>query len=384
MPTLTPSRIPSRQHRSPSPVFIICLMCVVIAAIGVTAFTLSRCDSAFAAVPSSRSAAATDQMNMSFSGSRYTSTYHVFASGVDTSKSVGMLIYADGSGEYGLKNPTSSYALAGSHGLIAVAQRHNMIVVTPFSPNKDCDDGDGSCWYYGDSEGYAQWAKELVLSLQHTYAVDKSRMAMGGYSSGAQLATEWWVPSGAAQATMTDGVIVAISYGGRPQMSDSTSDAFKKTVHMSWNVGSDDPSYTGDGQYGVRAGYDYYTSKGFDTSLTVVDGVDHDRDGQFGAIMDREITAHVPPVGHSGTSSASPAPSSSSPTLTQPTSSAKAGSTPASGPPAKLTGNASTDSSPAPAQPPPSPNVTVTGLNPSPSVEVTSAQHPAWQFWRCR
>lgn len=51
----------------------------------------------------------------------------------------------DGSGEYGLKNPGSTYLLAGSNGLINVAKRNSVIPLTPFTPNAACSDGDGSC-----------------------------------------------------------------------------------------------------------------------------------------------------------------------------------------------------------------------------------------------
>src|SRR5690606_7598633 len=74
----------------------------------------------------------TNQTFQTFTSDGYTSRYHLYVEGVDWSKPVGALIYADGSGEYGLKNPNSTYLLSGSNGLIAVAKRHNMILLTPF------------------------------------------------------------------------------------------------------------------------------------------------------------------------------------------------------------------------------------------------------------
>jgi hypothetical protein len=62
-----------------------------------------------------------------------------------------------------------------------------------------------------------------------------------------------------------------------------------------WDVGANDPSYQDSGSFGVQAGYDWYTSNGFTTTeLNVVAGTGHARDGQFGAICEREITQHVP------------------------------------------------------------------------------------------
>jgi len=238
----------------------------------------------------------TDRTGLSFTSNGYTSTYHLYAGGLNWSKSVGLLIYTDGSGEYGLKNPKSSYLLAGNNGMIAVAKKNNMVLLAPFSPNKNCSDGSGSCWYLGNPPGYAKWAEALVTQVQSQYPIDKKRIAFGGYSSGAQLATEWWVPSGAAQRTMEDGVIVAISYGGSPKVPEvSYTPAFKSNVHINWNTGDQDSSYNSSGVFGVKAGYEHYTSAGFQTSLDVLPGVIHNRYGEFGAVMDAQIAKHVSP-----------------------------------------------------------------------------------------
>lgn len=242
-----------------------------------------------------------DRTNLSFSSNGYTSEYHLYVSGLDFSKPVGLLIYTDGSAEYGLKNPTDDYLLAGGGGMIAVARKHNMVLLTPFAPNKDCADGDGSCWYQGDPPGYTRWLESLVSQVQSQYRIDKNRVAFGGYSSGAQLATEYWVPSGAAQRTMTGGVIVAISFGGSPKMPEvGYTPAFKSNVHMNWNVGEDDDAYLLNDEtegpeegYNAKAGYDHYTAAGFQTSIDVIPGTDHDRDGEFGGIMDAQISAHI-------------------------------------------------------------------------------------------
>lgn len=239
----------------------------------------------------------TDRTDLSFTSAGYTSSYHLYAAGLNWSKSVGLLIYTDGSGEYGLKHVSDSYLMAGTNGMIAVAKRNNMILLTPLSPNKACADGDGSCWYMGDSEGYAEWAEDLVTQVETDYAINKNRVAVGGYSSGAQFTMEWWIPSGAAQRTMTDGVCVGISYGGSPKMTEVTYDAsFKSNVHLNWNVGDEDNAYQNDGSYDVQSGYDHYTADGFQTSLDVIPNQGHDRDGDFGSIMEDQITEHVPPA----------------------------------------------------------------------------------------
>lgn len=236
--------------------------------------------------PVSAAEPTTDRTNLSFTGSKYTSKYHLYAGGLDWSKPVGLLIYGDGTGEYGIENPGGRYLIGGTNGLHAVAKRHNMVLLTPFSPNRSCE-----CWYKGDPMGYSQWLEQLVKKLEADYPIDLRRVAMGGYSSGAQLATRWWVPSGAAQRTMTDGVVVAISYGGPPAVASQVSEHMKSNVPIHWDSGSEDPATTN--AYGVAGGYKWYTDRGFITSLTIASGVGHGRSGQFGVIMDEQITKHI-------------------------------------------------------------------------------------------
>lgn len=238
---------------------------------------------------------------LQFTSNGYTSKYLLYTDGLNWTKPVGLLIYTDGSGEFGLKHPKDTYLLAGKHGMIATAKKHNMVLLTPLSPNKNCADGDGSCWYQGDPPGYTKWAEALVKQVESQYPIDKNRVAFGGYSSGAQLATEYWVPSGAAQRTMISGVIVAISFGGSPKMQEvAYTPDFKSNVHINWNVGSKDDSWAKDdptegdkGNYNGKAGYDYYTKIGFQTSVDIVKGLDHDRD-DFGSVMDAQISKYIP------------------------------------------------------------------------------------------
>jgi hypothetical protein len=250
--------------------------------------------------------AKTDQTNISYTAEGLTSKYHLYAAGLDWTKPVGMIIYADGSGEYGLKNPANNYLLGGSNGLVAVAKRNNMVLLTPLAPGGGCSDGDGTCWYLPSGSVSApqklKWAEALVKHVQSQYPIELNRVAMGGYSSGAQLAAQYWVPSGAAQRTMTDGVIVSISCGGAPMNSEDPipsevtyTAAFKANVHMNWNSGDNDNGCPHTANWSTNGGYSHYTNKGFQTSRDLLPGVTHDRSGDFGKIMEDQIKEHVPP-----------------------------------------------------------------------------------------
>lgn len=278
---------PSKFRLSPTLIMIILLILGLIVMLFVVQ---QRQNLRSSAAPSAQ--LQTDRTNQSFTANGYTSEYHIYAAGLDWTKPVGLLMYTDGSGENGLKNPSGTHLLAGSKGMVAIAKKHNMVLVTPFSPNKGCEGGTESCWYEGDSPGYAKWAEALIASVESQYQIDKRRVAIGGYSSGATFTTGWFVPSAAAQRVMDDGVIVAISYGGPAYMSEvAYTAAFKANVHMNWNVGDQDESLSD-----VKEGHQHYTQKGFQTSLDILPGVDHDRSQQFGTIMDAQITKHVIPA----------------------------------------------------------------------------------------
>lgn len=248
----------------------------------------------------------TDATDLPFQDSAgLSSTYHLFADGLDWSKNVGLMVYTDGSGEWGLDSSrtANTYLLGGTNGLIAVAKRQNMVLLTPRAPGGPCDDGDGVCWYDHSSTTATspwqklEWSNELIRYVLTRYNIDRRRIAIGGYSSGAQWTTAWWGPKYASQV-MADGVAVAISYGGQPRVTPAITPEFKAAVPFVWDVGSLDTSYTQPTwDDGVVTGRTWYQDAGFTTTdLVVVDGRNHARDGEFGAIMEREITARVPPA----------------------------------------------------------------------------------------
>lgn len=241
------------------------------------------------------------------------SVYHLFAAGLDWTKNVGLLIYTDGSDEYGLKTPQitsqSPYLLYGATGMIEVAKKHNMVLLTPRAPGAGCDDGDGECWYDHSSTSNTspwtklEWSNELIRKVLKEYNIDRRRIAIGGYSSGAQWCTAWWGPKYGSEI-MKDGVCVAISYGGQPRATPNISADYKSNVQHVWDVGDQDTSYTQPmWDDGVQTGRKWYQDAGFAvTDLVLVAGKTHDRYnattmvGEFGPIMDREITTRVTPA----------------------------------------------------------------------------------------
>lgn len=239
----------------------------------------------------------TDRVDVAYTNpTSISSTGHIYAAGLDWTKDVGILVYADGSAEYGLKNPGDPYLLAGTGGLVEVAKAHNMVLVTPMAPGNGCTDGDGTCWYLPSLDGTSdtvksRWADDFIKTqVLQRYNIDTSRAVIAGYSSGAEFTMGIYGPS-YATSWMTDGLLLAISYGSAPWVSATYTAPFKAAVAAVWDIGDAD---TTGAQTDGTAGYNWYVNAGFTTTdLNLIPGVTHNRGGTFGSIVDQYVTAHV-------------------------------------------------------------------------------------------
>jgi poly(3-hydroxybutyrate) depolymerase len=238
----------------------------------------------------------TDRTFLTFTGAGYTAQYHLYSAGIDRSRPVGLLVYADGTGEYGFENPSATYSLGGINGVVAVAKRHNMVLLTPSSPNRACQ-----CWEQGDPTGYSDYLAALIESVYGQYDIDRDRVWLGGYSTGAQLTTRFMFPR--HSELMTGGGTIVIGGGGAPAVTaDDFPASLKADMHMHWDTGELDTDTNGsaagglnslNGPYGAKAGEAWYADRGFRTSHDYPAGVGHARNGQFGTIIERVLDRHA-------------------------------------------------------------------------------------------
>lgn len=245
-----------------------------------------------------RDVALVDRLNLSFDNGAYASEYHVFASGLDPRRPMGLMVFADGSGGDGFKHPNSVYQLDanGDDGLVAVARKHNMILLAPIAPPPGCDyeantrrdrGENANCWYDPDNAvGKAQWSSDLVHQVKSEFDIDPDRIVVGGFSSGAQWATQFWAPAHGEEHSVD--LTVAIGYGGAPVVTPQFSEEYKSETAFAWDTGTADNAYRTD-RYGSIGGYLWYTDRGFTTHATWPQDVEHERPGEFHLIMDREI-----------------------------------------------------------------------------------------------
>lgn len=239
-----------------------------------------------------------DRLHGDFDNGEYRSDYHVFASGLDAARPIGLLVYADGSGGEGFHDPDTSYLLDadGQDGLVAMARRHNMVLLTPVAPPPGCDnDGnvrpdrgeDANCWYDpGNAQGKAQWSSDLVHHVTNDLGLDPDRVVVAGFSSGAQWATQYWAPAHGEEHDVD--LTIAIGYGGEPMVDPRFTEEYVSRTAFAWDTGTADEAYSAD-TYGSIGGYTWYTAQGFRTHATWPAGMGHDRPGEFHLIVEREM-----------------------------------------------------------------------------------------------
>jgi hypothetical protein len=227
----------------------------------------------------------TDQQRTRFTAANGQSGQYLrYAAGVDPSREVGLVVYADGTGEYGVDNPSSSYALGGSSGLVAVAKARNMITLAVESPNQSCE-----CWHTGDTSAYADFLADLIEHHYGSYPIGEVWLV--GFSSGAQEITRFLVPRHPELMRVGGGWVV-FGGGGPPAGSASgVTTASMAGVRGYWYTGTADTAVPLTASWGARAGESWYGARGVVASSEYPSGVGHGLDGKLGSTLGRMIDA---------------------------------------------------------------------------------------------
>jgi hypothetical protein len=227
----------------------------------------------------------TDQPRQSFTARNgQTGRYLLYAGGIDPAKPVGLVVYADGTGEYGVNNPSSAYALGGSTGLVATSRARNMITLAVESPNQSCE-----CWHTGDTSGYADFLADLIESQLGDYPV--SEVWLTGFSSGAQEVTRFLVPRHPELLRLGGGWVV-FGGGGPPADGGAAVTADRMAgVRGHWYTGTADTAVPLTASWGAQAGERWYAGRGVVTSHEWPAGVGHGLDGRLGRTVGQLIDA---------------------------------------------------------------------------------------------
>lgn len=217
---------------------------------------------------------------LTFTDSRgQTSGYSVWAAHIDPDEPVGMLVHLHGDGGYEYKN-TDSWYLTGPSGILTTAQARNMILVVPFTPDREIDEINAESWWE-DIVPHVGWAVELTQQILDTYSVDLSRVWFSGFSGGAEAISHQVIPHHLTELGAHAGGFVILGGGGPPYEITQTviSSPLKSRFPITWVAGENDrPEYAYDeydGRGVAEAGEATYRAYGWNTNIVIVPGKQH-------------------------------------------------------------------------------------------------------------
>lgn len=226
-----------------------------------------------------------DRWDVAFEHEGVTSTYHVFADGIDWSRPVGVVFRLHGDGAYEFHHPQRKLSC-----LAEVARSHNAILVAPRTPDRT-----GEPTWWEDLDGNAEWF--LALAEQRVFAeydLDRSRTWLHGYSGGAEFISYELLAD--RIGLLEGGGAILSGGGGAPAGAASAPTAEQRAdLRLHWDVGADDdgtdPHAPFDALRAARAGEAWYDRRGFErTSLQVREDTDHFELPEA-QVLDRLLTA---------------------------------------------------------------------------------------------
>lgn len=211
-----------------------------------------------------------DRLDVPFEHDGTTSSYHVFADGIDWSEPVGVVFRLHGDGAYEYDHPEHKVSC-----LAEVARSHNAVLVAPRTPDRE-----GEPTWWEDLDGNADWFEALAEQrIFGEYDLDRSRTWLHGYSGGAEFISYEMLADRAH--FLAGGGAVLSGGGGAPSTGSSqpTDEQLEQLV-LHWDVGLDDdgtdPWAPFDALSAAAAGHSWYEDAGYArTSVRYREGVDH-------------------------------------------------------------------------------------------------------------
>ncbi|MDN5917041.1 MAG: hypothetical protein L0I76_18370 [Pseudonocardia sp.] len=228
-----------------------------------------------------------------------TSSYHIYAAGIDPELPVGLLVWFHGDGAYEFDNPTDQYCLGGDRGVVEVARARNLITLVARTPDTT---GDVTWWESGAVN--ADYARDLIQQVGYD-AYPIASVWLDGHSGGAQFVTQYLLPTYPAMFERGGGSVV-FGGGGDPEVTPATfSSTLKSSFAMHWYTGVQDIAANSDEGYGgygeAQNGVAYYAGQGFTTTAEYPAGTDHEQlADRFGLVIADVMNRAAAPGDYAG------------------------------------------------------------------------------------
>lgn len=214
----------------------------------------------------------------------------------------GLMVWFHGDGAHEFDHPDDDFYIAGPRGVLAVAQRHNMALLLPETP----DDHSRTWWRWAGPDDLSGYATALINETIHRYGIDRSRVVLCGFSGGAEFLSHDLIPDCGPDLDITDGLQIIIG-GGTPPDTPPTAGtpptSTKKTAvpdsalrphwHCRFIVGENDIAANAadhfDAVEAATAGDSWWRAAGWDSALTVLPGEGHLMAGCYGDLVERQL-----------------------------------------------------------------------------------------------
>ena len=229
----------------------------------------------------------TDQTFLRFTASNgLASQYHVYAAGISSTTPPCVVFQFHGDGAYEFKNPSSSYSLGGSNGIVAKSRERGCITVPVLTPDKV-----GSITWWESGSANALYVRELLTKLVADYRINTQRVWLVGYSGGSQFITKYYLPL--YSSTIRGGAAVVFGGGGAPSrgIEKPYAASLAASFHMHWFTGANDDGRGGsyNALRDAKAGDAHYRARGFSTSHEYPANTGHGLSGRFGGVLAKQL-----------------------------------------------------------------------------------------------
>ncbi|MGW6659505.1 hypothetical protein [Rhodococcus sp. NPDC055024] len=237
----------------------------------------------------------TDRTFQPFTASNgLSSKYHVYAAGIPQDHAAGLVLQFHGDGAYEFANPTSSYSLGGSSGIVAQARSRGYITVAIRTPDST---GDITWWENGSAN--ADFVADLLDTLKAGYNIDTEDIWLVGYSGGSQLITQFFLPKYSSK--IDGGGTLVFGGGGGPRVPvQPFASGLVAGLPMHWYTGgADNGTNVSDGYNALldaQKGLAWYSAQGFTVDLESPAGLGHNLSGTFGTVLAGHLDNHAPNI----------------------------------------------------------------------------------------